>query len=175
LTLEELYIGCTKKMRITRQRRNDQGEMVSEPKVVEVPIKAGYKAGTKITFEGEGDDHGDGTPPADIIFEIVEAKHPRFVRRGDDLIHKRSLTLTQALCGTKVSVLTIDNTTAELDLTNETVYPGMTRTIKGKGMTISKSPGSHGDLIVEFDVTFPRTRLTPFQKAKIEEAKLPTS
>ena len=47
LSLEELYHGAVKKMKITRQRRNDSGELVSQPKVVEIPIKAGYKAGRR--------------------------------------------------------------------------------------------------------------------------------
>ena len=51
-SLEDLYRGCTKKLRITRKSTT-----LTRPaeKVLEVPIKPGFKAGTKITFSGDGD------------------------------------------------------------------------------------------------------------------------
>lgn len=172
VSLEDLYKGVTKKMRITRQRADASGKLVPTPKVVEINVKAGWKAGTKITFPGEGDE-GQG-PPADVVFEIAETKHPRFVRKGDDLIHKRTLTLTQALCGCKVQILGIDGSTIEADLSDLALYPGFTKTIIGKGMPLSKQPGKFGNLILEVDVLFPKTKLTAEQKQLITQAKLPS-
>ena len=57
----------------------------------EINVQPGWKDGTKITFEGEGDDvHPGSVIPADIIFTLQTKPHDRFEREGDDLIHKVS-------------------------------------------------------------------------------------
>eukprot|EP00967_Tisochrysis_lutea_P059599 scaffold75995_cov17-Tisochrysis_lutea.AAC.4 len=43
------------------------------------------------------------------------------------------------------------------------------RTIGGEGMPISKTPGKRGDLVVRFEVSFPRS-LTDDQKSKLRAA-----
>ena len=173
LTLEELYHGCTKKMKITRNRLDDRGQPQPTPKVVEIAVRPGWKAGTKVTFEKEGDER-QGEIPSDIVFEIAEAKHARFTRRGDDLVYKRSVTLTEALVGLKVRVAALDGGTVEVDVSEGGIYPGFTRTVKGKGMPVSKRDGQFGDLIIDFEVIFPKTKLTQAQKQLILDAKLPS-
>lgn len=119
-------------------------------------------------------DERPGEIAADIIFEIEEAAHARFKRHGDNLVHKRSITLTQALCGIRFNVLAIDGSNVEVDTSGDgVVAPGQHKTIKGKGMPNSKT-GALGDLVIEFDVQFPKgAKLTQEQKQKIMEAKLP--
>lgn len=139
-----------------------------------VQVKRGYKSGTKLTYEREGDER-PGEVPADIIFEIQEAKHPRFTRRGDDLVHKRTVKLADALCGARFTVQAIDGSSVEVDTTEDgVVTPGQHKVVRGKGMPNSKT-GAVGDLIIEFDVAFPTrgTKLSQAQKQKIREAELP--
>ena len=52
-------------------------------------MDAGWKDGTKITFEGEGDE-ASGVLPADIIFVVKTRPHDRFTREGDNLIYEVS-------------------------------------------------------------------------------------
>jgi DnaJ family protein B protein 4 len=54
------------------------------------------QAGTKVTFENEGDEY-PGVIPADIIFVLEEKPHPYFVRQGNDLIYTAEITLLQVL------------------------------------------------------------------------------
>ena len=56
LTLEELYKGGTKRLKLTRHMRNGG----QEEKILEVAYKPGWKKGTKIKFAGAGneDDYG---------------------------------------------------------------------------------------------------------------------
>lgn len=173
ISLEDLYTGVTKKMKITKTRTDERGNVESIPKIIEIPIKRGYKGGTKLTYEREGDER-PGEIPSDIVFEIEEAPHPRFKRKGDDLLYKRALTLTQALVGIKFTVVGIDGSTVEVDTMNDgVVAPGQHKLLKGKGMPNSRT-GALGDLIVEFDVVFPKgAKLAPEQKQRIMEARLP--
>jgi DnaJ family protein B protein 4 len=52
LSLEELYKGGTKRLKITRHMRNGG----QEEKILEVAYKAGWKKGTKIKFAGAGNE-----------------------------------------------------------------------------------------------------------------------
>lgn len=93
LSLEEVYSGCTKKMKISRKRLNPDGcTMHNEDKILTVDIKRGWKEGTKITFPKEGDE----TPtniPADIVFVVKDKTHPHFRRDGSDIVYPAKITL----------------------------------------------------------------------------------
>lgn len=162
VSLEDLHKGVTKRMRIQRQRNGQNDE-----KIVELPIKKGWKAGTKMTFENEGDEVPGGQP-GDIIFVIEEKKHPRFTRDGNNLLVRVPVSLKDALNGARVSVPTIDEKTVELDMRDEVIAPDTKKIISGRGMPI-KNTSNFGDLIVNFDIQFPR-RLTDAQKRKVVEA-----
>ena len=52
------------------------------------------KDGQKITFRGEGDQE-PGVEPGDIVLVLKARDDPRFERRGNDLIMKKTITLTE--------------------------------------------------------------------------------
>ena len=88
VSLEDLFQGCTKKMRITAKKLDPATNRISPVSTdKEITIKAGWKDGTKITFEREGDQN-PGMVPADVVFVIKAKPHERFKREGDDLIHE---------------------------------------------------------------------------------------
>lgn len=93
VSLEEVFSGCTKKMKISRKRLNaDRCTMRSEDKILTVDIKRGWKEGTKITFPKEGDE----TPtniPADVVFVVKDKPHPVFRREGSDIIYPARISL----------------------------------------------------------------------------------
>ncbi|MCI2435658.1 hypothetical protein KC274_14900, partial [Listeria monocytogenes] len=60
LTLEELFTGVTKKMKIKRKTFDDNGKRTTTDQVLEVPIKPGLKKGSKIKFKGVGDQEEGG-------------------------------------------------------------------------------------------------------------------
>lgn len=86
VNLEELYTGTVKRMRITRRRIDAQGATVKVAAEKEITVKAGWKDGTKITFENEGDDNQDMLP-ADVVFTLQTRPHAIFQRQDDDLIY----------------------------------------------------------------------------------------
>eukprot|EP00486_Rosalina_sp_Unknown_P002967 CAMPEP_0201567410 /NCGR_PEP_ID=MMETSP0190_2-20130828/7918_1 /ASSEMBLY_ACC=CAM_ASM_000263 /TAXON_ID=37353 /ORGANISM="Rosalina sp." /LENGTH=249 /DNA_ID=CAMNT_0047987399 /DNA_START=154 /DNA_END=899 /DNA_ORIENTATION=+ len=86
LSLEELYFGRKKTLKITRKRLNsDNKSFRTESKTLTIDIKKGWKQGTKITFENEGDEDINITP-GDIQFVIKEKKHDVFERDGNNLV-----------------------------------------------------------------------------------------
>mmetsp|Transcript_20710 Transcript_20710/g.37098 ORF Transcript_20710/g.37098 Transcript_20710/m.37098 type:complete len:345 (-) Transcript_20710:1468-2502(-) len=159
LTLEEMYNGVTKKMKITRKVRGK-----SQEEVVEIIVRAGWKKGTKIKFAEKGDEE-DGIIPADIVFIVEEKPHAVFTREDNDLVMHRTLPLVDALCGTTISVQHVSGQTLEIPV-RDIVQPQKIQVISGKGMPISKTPGSFGNLIVKYNVMFPRT-LSDDQKSSL--------
>ena len=154
LNLEELYLGCTKKMKISRKVISSlDGRTTSEDKVVSVEVKPGWKRGTKVTFPQEGD-QAVGKIPSDIVFMIEEKPHPQFEREGNNLRHKAKLTLRTALCGGEVTVPHIDGTSSKKML-DRVVGPDTVDVIAGQGMPISKEPGKRGDLLLSYNIKFP--------------------
>merc|ERR1712159_606423 len=61
--LEDIYKGGTKRVRITKKIYDASGRFTTAAVEKEIPIKAGWKDGTKITYEREGDE-APGTTPA---------------------------------------------------------------------------------------------------------------
>ncbi|CAJ0932048.1 unnamed protein product, partial [Mesorhabditis belari] len=155
VSLEDIYKGCVKKMKITRKVLNaDQQSARVEDKVLTINVKPGWKSGTKITFPKEGDQYA-GRVPADIVFVIKDKAHPKFKREGADLRYVHKLSLKDALCGTTVVVPTLDGQQQALTL-RDIIKPNTTRRITGQGLPNPKTPNLRGDIIVELVVEFPR-------------------
>ena len=74
------------------------------------PFQLGMADGQKITFSGEGDQE-PGLEPGDIIIVLDEKEHGTFKRSGTDLIMKFNINITEALCGFKKTVTTLDDRT----------------------------------------------------------------
>lgn len=84
-------------------------------------------SGHKITFEGEGDQH-PGIQPGDVQFEFEEKDHPRFKRRGDDLIYTAKIHLYTALTGGVIHIQHLDTKPRWLVVNlypGEVIKPGM--------------------------------------------------
>jgi len=158
ISYEELMTGCTKKLKITRQVMNPDGRsMRSNEKILVIEVKKGWKEGTKITFKGEGDQK-PGHIPADVVIVIKDKAHSHFKRdKNNNLVHTTKITLRDALCGdVRINVPTISGQLRTLNV-NSPLQPGDKRTIQGEGLPLPKIPTKRGDLIVEFDIEFPKT------------------
>ncbi|KPP67269.1 dnaJsubfamily B member 5-like [Scleropages formosus] len=172
VSLEEVFHGCTKRMKITRRRLNPDGKTLrAEDKILNIVIKRGWKEGTKITFPKEGDETPENIP-ADIAFILKDKGHPHFKRDGSNIVFTAKISLKEALCGCTVSIPTIDNRVIPLPC-NDVIKPGTIKRLRGEGLPYPKSPSQRGDLIVEFQVRFP-DRIPP-QSREIIKQHLPVS
>ncbi|KAJ4434644.1 dnaJ protein homolog 1 [Periplaneta americana] len=154
VTLEDITRGCTKKMKISRRVLQPDGSSRKEDKVLTINVKPGWKAGTKITFQKEGD-QGRNKIPADIVFIIRDKPHPQFKREGSDIRYTAKVSLKQALCGTVINVPTLSGEKIPINLMNEIVKPSTVKRIQGHGLPFPKEPSRKGDLLVSFDIKFP--------------------
>lgn len=155
LTLEELYQGVTKKRKVTRSIVDGgTGKSMKVEETLEIPVKAGWKEGTRVTFAGKGDEY-PGRPAQDLVFVVTEKPHPTFKRQGDDLVVNMTISLAEALTeGNKIDIKSLDNRILRVPL-KEVIKPGYERVVPNEGMPISKSPGRKGNLRIRFNVRFP--------------------
>eukprot|EP00128_Syssomonas_multiformis_P014178 Colp12_sorted_trinity150504_noHs@4475 len=168
LTLEELYMGTTKKMKVSKRVMNPDGQTSTvKDRILTIDIRPGWRAGTKITFPKEGD-QGPNNIPADIVFIVTEKKHERFQRHGNDLIHTTQIPLARALTGTVIDLQTLDGRTLNIPV-NDIVSPSYVKVVAGEGMPHSKNNKQKGNLIIKFEVVFPTTLGTK-SKDLIKEA-----
>lgn len=167
-TLEELFSGTTKTLEVARTRlQND--ELLDETKTFQIKVKPGWKHGTKITFEREGNEsrtHEAG----DVVFQIQQLPHALYTRDGNDLHFVAKLKLSDALGDYCVHVPTLDGRKLAISC-NDVVTPATTKVIKHEGMPVSSSRATssssdRGDLVIKFDIAFPR-HLTSLQKAAL--------
>ena len=94
VSLEDISRGVTKRMKITRRVVANDGTVRKEDKVLAINVKPGWKSGTKITFQREGD-QAPNKIPADIVFIIRDKPHPNFKREGSDLKYTCQISLKE--------------------------------------------------------------------------------
>ena len=72
LTLEELFKGTHKKMKIKRKTFDEMtGKRTTQDKILEMDIKPGLKKGSKIKFKGVGDQEEGGVQDLHFVVEEV--------------------------------------------------------------------------------------------------------
>lgn len=85
VTLEELFHGNIREIEFTRLVFDEETNAVTEQRVIkEFHVLPGWGSNTQIVFEKEGNQAKDKLP-SDIVVQIIEAAHDRFVREGNDL------------------------------------------------------------------------------------------
>jgi len=132
-----------------------------------VPLKKGWKVGTKLTFQGEGNHTHPKVPSGDLVFVIAEAPHPLFERTVEgDLLYIHRVSLKEALCGHTVGLETLDQKIVTVSVP-EVVSPNYQKVLPGKGMP-DPSTGQMRDLVIRWDIQFP-VALGAEDKIKIKE------
>lgn len=156
-SLEDLYHGKVKNLKV-KDRFQVGNQQTMLEKVYKVEIQPGFKAGTKVKFAASQEF------PKAVEFEIREAPHKYFTRRGNDLLWTAKLTTRQLEKGVIIRVPLLDGTTLTLDSKKYKISPNMDIPFPGKGMPISSSSKknsgtkstskkvTYGDLIVHFEI-----------------------
>jgi len=170
ITLEEAFAGTTRTLELQSQETcptcNGSGEIagavchvcqgqgaVLRPKRLEVKIPAGARDGTRVRLASEGSSGVGGGPRGDLYVVVRVRKHPRFERKGDDLITDVRVPLEDAVLGGEVEVETLAGKKIALKV------PPLTqngRTIRLAGLGMPKLDGkTRGDLLARVHAILP--------------------
>ncbi|XP_011885329.1 PREDICTED: dnaJ homolog subfamily A member 4 isoform X2 [Cercocebus atys] len=148
-------------------------KVIREKKIIEVHVEKGMKDGQKILFHGEGDQEPE-LEPGDVIIVLDQKDHSVFQRRGHDLIMKMKIQLSEALCGFKKTIKTLDNRILVItSKSGEVIKHGDLKCVRDEGMPIYKAPLEKGILIIQFLVIFPEKHWLSLEKLPQLEALLP--
>ncbi|KAJ1384649.1 HSP40/DnaJ peptide-binding [Sesbania bispinosa] len=169
-TLEEIYKGATKKMKISREITDATGciqNVYHFPNKKEMGMELpGWKKGTKITFPEKGHEQPN-VIPADLVFIVDEKPHGVFIRDGNDLIVTKKISLAEALTGYTVHLTTLDGRNLSIPI-NNVIHPNYEEVVPKEGMPFPKDPSKKGNLRIKFSIKLP-ARLTDEQKAGIRK------
>ncbi|XP_020167284.1 uncharacterized protein [Aegilops tauschii subsp. strangulata] len=167
-TLEELCAGCKKEVKYTRDVVTKNGLIAKKEVTQIIRVKPGWKKGTKVTFEGLGNER-PGCLPGDAVFTVSARRHKAFKRQGDDLVLKAEVPLVNALTGWSFSFRLLGGEKVSWSFRDEVIRPGYEKVVRGEGMpVVGGKKGARGDLRVKFDVVFPKN-LTGEQRRGLVE------
>ena len=188
--LEDLYNGVSRTVTIA-QPTPQHGK---RRKTVEVCVRPGMASGQSVVLPGEID-HVAGSAPADVVFILSQRRHPVFTRKGHDLAIEVKLSLRQALCGFRHTLVHLDGRTIVVgppragsrkkpesvpakkgDGVDTRPAPVIVRSgdvhvLKGEGMPKSGSEG-YGDLYVQYKVELPSTKTAAENSLTSEEIEV---
>jgi curved DNA-binding protein len=154
ITLEEAFWG----KQIPLQFTDAQGKPIQ----ILLNIKPGTQSGTRIRYAGNGDRTHVNLPPGDLYVLVIIQPHDRFQVDGAHLIMQQSISLWDALMGTKIDVQGIDGALIQVHVPPVSSEQVLMR-VPQKGMPQRADGKVRGDLYVRVQVTWP-THLTDEQK-----------
>jgi DnaJ-class molecular chaperone len=129
---------------------------IKQNRHVDCFVRPGSNAGTSITFKNEADwVEGFGDVGDLVVFVNCSTSHSIFNREGDNLIMKKSISLLEALTESVFYFKHLDERVIKVKYSN-IIQPNQRMVIKNEGMPNLKDNLQKGDLIIQFDVVFPK-------------------
>ncbi|WFD35600.1 mdj1 protein precursor [Malassezia cuniculi] len=143
---------------------------IKSRRTVTINIPAGVDDGYRIRQDGAGDAPLAGEGPRGALFVRINVAPSRIWRRqGTNLFYHAQIPFYKAVLGGRVRVPTLDG---EVDVRVPAgTQVGEEMVLRGRGIPrlgSRKNYDLHGDLMVQFDVTIPRT-LTKRQRELLQE------
>lgn len=137
---------------------------------LEVVLEKGMSPDERLVFPRMAE-QTPGKLPGDIVLIIKQKDHEQFARHGNDLATVVHVPLKNALTGFSHTFSHLDGHTIELETdpasnAGHIIFPEQQRRLKGEGMPVHNVPSESGDLLVTFEVLFPK-HLTKEQMEKL--------
>ena len=124
-------------------------ERVKRTNTVHIP--AGVETGSRLRLEGYGEAGEPGAKNGDLYLEFIVRPDPSFIRVGDNLEMKETVSPAQAVLGTTIVITTIDGKKLDLKVPAG-IQPGKKLRVAGEGI---RRRGRPGDLLVQITVLIP--------------------
>ncbi len=157
LTLGEVATGTSKTISLQHAGRSEK---------ITVKIPAGMTNGKKLRLPGKGEASRFGGPGGDLFIKAKVQNHPLFSVEETALHIVKEIKLSEAILGTSIHVLTIENKEFNLTIPAGTKHKTKMR-LTGQGLPDMKT-GEKGPLYVHIHVKMQKT-LTKEQEKLISE------
>lgn len=152
ITLEQSYFGGN--VSIEYEKWNVSNNIkIGEMAVLNVTIPPGIEESEVMVIREVGNSI-ENQIKGDVKVCIQVEPHSEFIRKGMDIICRKTLTLKESLCGFKFELKHLNGKT--LAFNNHTnisvIKPNYKKVVPNLGMNKN---GETGNLIIEFDISFP--------------------
>lgn len=122
--------------------------------MVEIKIPQGVQDNTTLRLSGLGDDANPSIPRGDILLTVKIRQHPVWNRQGDDLVRDIEIDCIDAMLGTSMDLVTLDNKTLEIKI-NPGTQPNQVLAIQGYGMPNMRDPRFKGRILITIKMRIP--------------------
>ena len=146
LDLEDALRGTVQRLGISHN---------GEHRNVEVRIPAGVTDGSRVRVSGEGERGSGSGSSGDLYLRVKLRAHPKFERKGRDLITKVKVPVTTAVLGGEVEVDTLAGKPLRLKIPPSTQNGQMFR-LRTHGLPTTSKEAQPGDLYATVDVLVPQ-------------------
>jgi DnaJ-class molecular chaperone len=164
-TLEEIFKGKIKKVKIKKNVIDNNGQRKVEQKILSLSLDQKVE-GSEICFKNEGDQTHEHEP-ADLIFIVNIISNKQFEKEDSNLVYTKEITLVEALISNlKFIIETLDNRKLDVHML-EVIEPNTVKCIAGEGLL--KSNGEKGDLLIKFKIIFPSNPLNSIQTNVLDQ------
>lgn len=166
----EAVHGVTKPLNLEYETFDGSGGVRTEARTVDVDLPAGIYDGVTIRIQGAGDKGRNGGPDGDLYVSVGVKKDSYFKREDTDIHTDLPLTLSQAILGATVDVLTLEGM-VELRVPPGTQH-GVRLLIRGRGVPQLGRKSIRGNHYVNIKVAVPKpSDLTERQRELVEELR----
>ena len=138
------------------QKCNQTGKILNYKSVeefIKIRIPKGSKQGEYIKINNKGDDI-NLNEKNDLIIFFEEEQESDMMRKDNNLIYKKDILLSEALCGLKFIFNHPSKNNIVIKNSN-IIEPNSTKIVNGLGFPVKNSV-RQGDLIIEFNIIFPK-------------------
>ncbi len=155
ITLEEAFYGSSHIIQLENEK-------------IRIKTKPGAYDGQLLRIRGKGGKGSNNGPSGDLLVKLKVEPHPGFELDGNNLKLTKNIDLFTAVLGGETIIEAIDGK-IKLKIKPGTQNGAVMR-VKGKGMPLSKSIGTRGNLLVKLQVEVPGS-MTIEQKELFEKLK----
>ena len=134
---------------------------------IEIQLNKSHRQGDKIRFDRHADYDPDSDLQGDLIIVLNEVNSTNFIRIGNNLVYKKTISLLDSLCGMDLIIEHMDKRKLFIK-TSDVIQPESIHKIENEGMSASST------LYIIFKVIFP-THLSDERKAYIKKLIQPTN
>jgi len=159
LVTRRMAPGMVQQMTSTCEQCNGTGSTARfkrENARISVLLEQGMDEDARIRCPEEGHT-GPRGERGDVVAVVRQIKHADLERRGRHLVMSKRVPLLHALCGVQFIWETLDARRLCVTTPRGTITrPGSMQVVSGEGMPVDGDPTTRGDLIIVFEVVFPR-------------------